>query len=79
MEREKKKNVAGYSSKECIHFLEANDLSKFVPKFIEIDVDGPLLASLCHPSFGHSILEGMGINRDDGEVIVQVIEKEMHS
>lgn len=74
---EAKKKLTSYTCKECIDFLEVNQLSSFIPQFVEAEVDGPLLASLCHPNLGYSILEGMGINKVDGAVIVNAVEKEM--
>ncbi|KXJ11166.1 hypothetical protein AC249_AIPGENE11745 [Exaiptasia diaphana] len=74
---EEKKDIAAYSHVEVINFLDDNNLHLFVPKFVEAEVDGPLLASLCHPYLGASILQGMGIGGEDGEAIVEAIRKEM--
>lgn len=44
--KEKMKDVAHYTQAECLAFLEANNLFRLVPKFVEAEVDGPLLVSL---------------------------------
>ena len=38
--KEKMKDVAHYTQAECLAFLEANNLSRLVPKFVEAEVDG---------------------------------------
>lgn len=75
--KEKKKDVASYTQAECLAFLEANKLSRLAPRFAEAEVDGPLLVSLCHPNLGTSIIEGMGMNKSDGERLVKAIKDEM--
>ena len=47
---EKMKDVAHYTQAECLAFLEANNLFRLVPKFVEVEVDGPLLVNLSHPT-----------------------------
>lgn len=76
-EVKERKKLTSYTLKDCIEFLEANKLTAFVPQFVESEVDGPLLASLCHPSLGYSILEGMGISKTDGDFIVNAVKSEM--
>lgn len=78
-EIKERKKLTSFTCKDCIAFLDANELSTFVPQFIKAEVDGPLLASLCHPSLGHSILEGMGIDKEDWSVIVNAVKREMAS
>lgn len=75
--KEKTKDVAHYTQAECLAFLEANNLSRLVPKFVEAEVDGPLLVSLSHPNLGASIIEGMGINKSDSGMLVKAIKNKM--
>ena len=44
--KEKMKDVVHYTQAKCLAFLEANNLFRLVPKFVEAEVDGPLLVSL---------------------------------
>ena len=44
--KEKMKDVAHYTQAKRLAFLEANNLFRLVPKFVEAEVDGPLLVSL---------------------------------
>lgn len=74
---EEKKRVTDYTPAEVINFLDANNLSLLVPKCVEAEIDGPLLASLCHPYLGSSIIQGMGIDKEDGERLVKAIKREM--
>ena len=48
--KEKTKDVAHYTQAECLAFLEANNLFRLVPKFVEVEVDGPLLVRISHPT-----------------------------
>lgn len=75
-EREK---LTSYPCKDCIEFLNANELTPFIPQFITTEIHGPLLASLCHQKLGHSIVEGMGINKRDWTVIVNAVKREIAS
>jgi len=74
---ERDKKLATFTLEDVINFLDANNLGSFVPKFVEAEFDGPLFASLCHPHFGSSILQDMGIGKEDGELIVNAIKREM--
>lgn len=76
-EVKRRKKLISYTCSNCIEFLEANGLASFIPQFIEAEVDGPLLASLCHPNLGYSILQGMGISELDGVAIVEAVKKEI--
>ena len=75
--KEKMKDVAHYTQAECLAFLEANNLFRLVPKFVETEVDGPLLVSLSHPTLGANIIEGMGIKKSDSGILVKAIKNKM--
>ena len=75
--KEKMKDVAHYTQAECLAFLEANNLFRLVPKFVETEVDGPLLVSLRHPTLGANIIDGMGINKSDSGILVKAIKNKM--
>ena len=76
-EVKERKRLTSYTCEDCIEFLRANQLTPFIPHFKEAEVDGPLLASLCHPSLGYSIIEGMGISFTDGDSIIKAVKAEM--
>ena len=71
------KNITSYTCNDCVEFLEINGLESFIPQFVEAQVDGPLLASLCHPCLGNSILDGMGINKQGRVAIIDAIKRAM--
>ena len=75
--KEKMKDVAHYTQAECLAFLEANNLFRLVPKFVEAEVDGPLLVSHRHPTLGANIIKGMGINKSDSGILVKAIKNKM--
>ena len=75
--KEKMKDVAHYTQAECLAFLEANNLFRLVPRFVEAEVDGPLLVSLSHPTLGASIIEGMGINKSNSGILVKAIKSKV--
>ena len=68
------KDVAHYTQAECLAFLEANNLFRLVPKFVEAEVDGPLLVSLSHPTLA-GVLSGVDIQKSRSSDIVMLAEK----
>ena len=71
------KDVAHYTQAERLAFLEANNLFRLVPRFVETEVNGPLLVSLSHPTLGASVIEGMGINKSNSGILVKAIKNKV--
>ena len=73
-----KSHIAQYTLASCCIFLESHNLERFIPNFVQAEVDGPLLATLCNPHIGSSILEGMSIvDASDKEALVKAVKEEM--
>ena len=76
--QETKSRIAQYTLANCYTLLEMHNLAQFIPNFVQAEVDGPLLVTLCNPDIGGSILEGMGIvHSSDKEAVITAVKKEM--
>ena len=76
--QETKSRIAQYTLANCCTLLEIHNLAQFIPNFVQAEVDGPLLVTLCNPHIGGSILEGMGIvHPSDKEAVITAVKKEM--
>ena len=75
---ERKSPITQYTLAKCCNFLEEHKLEMLIPQFVQAEMDGPLLVSLCNPHINNSILEGMGIiNTCDKEALIKAVTEKM--
>lgn len=75
---ERKSPITHYKLAKCCNFLEEHKLEKLIPQFVQAEMDGPLLVSLCNPHINNFILEGMGIvNTCDKEALIKAVTDKM--
>ena len=76
--KETKLPITQYTLASCCNFLECHNLEQLIPNFVQAEVDGPLLATLCNPHINSSILEGMGIVKAcDKEALIEAVKQEI--
>jgi len=75
----KVKMMREFNLQDCCTFLKRNELERFIPQFLDAEMDGPLLISLAHPMFNESILSGMGITDKCEQIVLINLVKEHSS
>ena len=72
---ERKSPITHYTLAKCCNFLEEHKLEKLIPQFVQAEMDGPLLVSLCIPHINNSIL-GI-VNTCDKEALIKAVTDKM--